>query len=125
MVPVALSLCLTVILPPPSYLQPRLLPLVGGRFCILIVLLDLEFYVYEMNCKEHNLQATTQLSLSTYCFPKKRIVGQVLICSIDSIHEHIILKNTNRLLYLSLSPLNINHTRIVEIMFTTRVSLQD
>jgi hypothetical protein len=44
-----------------------------------------------------------------YCFPRKRIIGQLLTISIYSLHVHIILRNTNRLLYLSMSPLNINH----------------
>jgi hypothetical protein len=57
-----------------------------------------------------------------YCFPKKRIIGQVLIGSVNSLHEHIILRNTNRLLYLSISPLNIIlELWIVEISLVLRV----
>jgi hypothetical protein len=40
-----------------------------------------------------------------YSFPQKRIIGQVLIGSINSLHEHIILRNAKRLLfYLFMSP---------------------
>jgi hypothetical protein len=32
-----------------------------------------------------------------YSFPQKRIIGQVLIGSINSLHGHIILRNAKRL----------------------------
>ena len=48
------------------------------------------------------------------CFSQERIIRQVLICPINTLHEHIILKNTNRFfLYFFISPWNINHFWIV------------
>ena len=45
-----------------------------------------------------------------HCFSQERIIRQVLICPINTLHEHIILKNTNRFfLYFFISPWNINH----------------
>ena len=49
-----------------------------------------------------------------HCFSQERIIRQVLICPINTLHEHIILKNTNRFfLYFFISPWNINHCWIV------------
>jgi hypothetical protein len=112
--PVALSLCLTLGLPLPSGLLTRLLPLASEILCTESLFRDLEFY--EAKCIEKFTIYKPQCNFlrPLHRFPQKRIIGQVLMSSINSLHEHIILRNTNRLLmYVSMSPLNINHTRIV------------
>ena len=37
-----------------------------------------------------------------HCFSQERIIIQVLICPINTLHEHIILKNTNRFFFTSI-----------------------
>ena len=49
-----------------------------------------------------------------HCFSEERIIRKVLICPINTLHEYIILKNTNRFfLYFFISLWNINHCWIV------------
>jgi hypothetical protein len=54
---------------------------------------DLEFYESKIEkCTIYKPQCNFLCPL--HCLPQKRIIGQVLIGSVSSLHEHIMLRNT-------------------------------
>jgi hypothetical protein len=65
--------------------------------CISILIQDLDFHKLKwiQKCTIYKPQCNFLCLL--YSFPQKRIIGQVLIGSVNSLHEHIVLRNAKRL----------------------------